>query len=97
MSRPTSTSSTQGPPEDEPSALEAHETQDGEDEEDDAPSSEPTDTPGSRAVCIMPGQVPHDLSADVFFEKCIKAGLDRMPVASRNLLARSERVKPPMT
>ncbi len=29
----------------------------------------------------MPGRVPRDLTADVFFERLIKAALDRMPVA----------------
>ncbi|HEV8044532.1 MAG TPA: hypothetical protein VGP38_05080 [Rubrobacter sp.] len=68
-------------PEDEPSALVALKSQDGEDEEVEALSIEPIDPSSSTTVSIVPGLVPRDLAADIFFERLIKAALDRMPVA----------------
>lgn len=73
-------------PEDEPSALlplsPAGEDDESVDGESTPPVTPPIEVPPpSTSVSLQQDRVPHDLSADHFFEVLIGCSLDRMPVA----------------
>lgn len=70
-------------PEEEPAALvPMPEVEDDEDDTDDGDTADESPSrPEPRQVALLHGTVPRDLTADVFFERLIRAGLDRMPIA----------------
>lgn len=69
-------------PEDEPAALVALDGSDGDGEAEEPDQTDAAVEPSNvLAVTIVPTEIPHELSPDAFFERLIRAALDRMPVA----------------